>query len=73
MSKYYKENYCVIHGKWPHVRYVDFDNFEEAWKYFTECKDAGYADVILMDTSERTPEHPAADKYGKYAKHLRIA
>lgn len=73
MSKYYKESYCVIHGKRPHIYWTDFDNFEEAWKYFTECKDAGFINVELIDAAERTPEHPAVDEYGIYALNIRIA
>lgn len=73
MSKYYKERYCVTYGEHPHVHYMGFDNFHDAWSYFTDARDMGCVEVRLFDTSERTSEHPAADKYGKYAKHLRIA
>lgn len=64
MSKYYKERYCVVGGIHPHVHCRSFDNFEEAWKYFTGWKDAGGVNVELIDSSERTSEHPAVDKYG---------
>lgn len=54
MSKYYKERYCVVGGVHPHTHCRSFDNFEEAWKYFTEWKAAGGVNVELIDSSERS-------------------
>ena len=73
MSKYYKDSYCVTHGEHPHVHYMGFDNFHDAWNYFTDARDMGCVEVRLFDTSERTPEHPAFDVCRTYARPLRIA
>ena len=73
MSKYYKESYCVTYGEHPHVHYMGFDNFHDAWNYFIDVKDMGCMNVRLFDTSERTPAHPAFDVCRAYANPLRIA
>lgn len=73
MSKYYKEHYCVSWGVGSHATYSGFDSFSEAWKCYTYWKDHGVKDIKLVDSSDRTPEHPAYDTHRAYSPHIRIA
>lgn len=74
MSIFFKEHYCVVlrGNSQVHTYSRIFDDFSEAWEYYTYKKDR-HVKVELWDTSVKTAEHPAASTLGIYSPGVRIA